>query len=241
MMMSNAGDMSGVPLPPAITRESVVSEVPRSGSATPLPPYVPGAGHHDPSAAITRQEVLAAESAPREADSATAAPASEEPLPWESSAATSATGDDGVEPGQLELTEVSEPAAAESVEWPDMRGEDEGDAMRPWDDGTEIGEFEEAVRADERRGTAKAEADGSDAAGDFPLDAFFVPLDSQRVPTGYDEAAHREVAERVAGRLESLAQAVRTRGMTALGATRSSDHLTTLIAAVVAGYYARER
>jgi hypothetical protein len=220
MKMSNAGDASGVPLPPAITREPVVSEMSRSASSMPLPPFLPGA---------TPRAEMAPEPAPGRA----------------------------AEPAPLELTEAMESAAVEPVDWPDMRGDDEGDAMRPWDDGTGDDAVEDAVRAateaarvaaegqhvgaEPDRADAEAGGDADAPDGDFPLDAFFVPLDSQRVPTGYDEAEHREVAERVSGQLEELAKSIRTRGMTALGATPASDDLSKLIAAVVAGYYTRAR
>jgi hypothetical protein len=76
-------------------------------------------------------------------------------------------------------------------------------------------------------------------SAEFPLDAFFVPTDSHSVPAGYGEE-HGPVAERVAARLEDMAGAVRTQGLAALGGTGATDELTRLIAAVVAGYLARE-
>jgi hypothetical protein len=130
----------------------------------------------------------------------------------------------------LELTDAMELEVEEDIEsegWPDLP--DQGAAVPAWDDGDNDAIIDSAARA---------EASGST---EFPLDAFFVPTDSKRVPMGYDDAEHREVAGRVADRLEEMAQAVRARGMPALGAAPTSDELAKLIAAVVAGFFARER
>ena len=79
--------------------------------------------------------------------------------------------------------------------------------------------------------------DTSTASASFPLDAFFIPDDAQRLPTGYD-LAHDE-AEHLADRLEQLARQVRARGLGALGEAAGHDELTRAIAAAVAGYVQR--
>jgi hypothetical protein len=133
-----------------------------------------------------------------------------------------------VDAAPLELSDTVEVEAEDDFEsegWPDLP--DQGAAVPAWDDGNNDVIVDSGARA----------ASGSE----FPIDAFFVPTDSKRVPMGYDDAEHREVAGRVADRLEELARAVRARGMPALGAAPTSDELAKLIAAVVAGFFARER
>jgi hypothetical protein len=61
------------------------------------------------------------------------------------------------------------------------------------------------------------------------------------VPSGYDPAEHRAMAERVASRLEETARLIRERGIGALGGAHGGDELTRLIAAVAAGFFAREQ
>jgi hypothetical protein len=115
--------------------------------------------------------------------------------------------------------------------WPDVR--EEGSAMAAWDSGDDGAA---TPAADERGEEDQPEADAA-----FPIEAFFVPGDSQRIPSGYDDAEHRAIAARVAARLEEMAAQVRQYGIAALGATKDADELTRLIAGVVAGFFARER
>jgi hypothetical protein len=63
---------------------------------------------------------------------------------------------------------------------------------------------------------------------EFPLDAFFVPADSQRVPSGYDV---QDAADRLAARLEALAEQIRTAGLAAVHAAAADDELARAIAA----------
>lgn len=104
--------------------------------------------------------------------------------------------------------------AAEPDAWP--MAQEEGSAEPAWDNGEEI----------------------AGGPADFPLDAFIIPEDTQRLPTGYDEE-HHAIAERVALRLDEIARRVRTGGLAELGAAPASDELTRLIATVVAGHLGR--
>jgi hypothetical protein len=115
--------------------------------------------------------------------------------------------------------------------WPDVL--EEGSAMAAWDSGDEGAA---TPAADEHGDEDQPEADAA-----FPIEAFFVPGDSQRIPSGYHDADHRAIAARVAARLEEMAAQVRQEGIAALGATKDADELTRLIAGVVAGFFARER
>jgi hypothetical protein len=63
---------------------------------------------------------------------------------------------------------------------------------------------------------------------EFPLEAFFVPADSQRAPSGYDAQA---AADRLAARLEALAEQIRTAGLAAVHAAAADDELARAIAA----------
>jgi len=105
-------------------------------------------------------------------------------------------------------------APGDDGSWPTLL--EEGSAEPAWDNGEEI----------------------SGGPAEFPLDAFIIPEDSQRLPSGY-EAEHDAIAERVASRLDELARQVRARGLPQLGAAPGADELSRLIAAVVAGYVGR--
>jgi hypothetical protein len=55
-----------------------------------------------------------------------------------------------------------------------------------------------------------------------------------------DDQWQQDVTERVAARLEELAQEVRARGIAALGAAENADELSRLLAGVIAGFLARD-
>jgi hypothetical protein len=79
--------------------------------------------------------------------------------------------------------------------------------------------------------------DDQPAGGDFPLNAFIVPAGVPHVPSGYGD---REVARRVAHRLDELARQLRAAGLGSLGTTNSVDELSRVLAAIVTGYVARD-
>lgn len=80
--------------------------------------------------------------------------------------------------------------------------------------------------------------DEAGAAPNFPLDAFIVPEDSDRVPSGYQKD-HVAQAERIAARLETLSRHVRAGGIAQLESFTTEDELTALIADVISGYLHR--
>jgi hypothetical protein len=97
----------------------------------------------------------------------------------------------------------------------------------------------QAPAAGDRPASIQAvEEDGGDA--EFPLEAFFVPDHCTRMPAGYDPEVHRAISQRVAARLDELAATIRRSGMHTIGATPSADDLSRIVAAVVAGFYARQ-
>jgi hypothetical protein len=208
----------GVPAPPVIT-QAVLPQAGMTGGL--VPPFVPGGGR--PAAWSSQEQeaepetVVAAMPEIRTAANEEVEPWTPEeleadgPLPWEAEA---------------EAEAQAEEAEAEEEGWPELP-EAGGGVVSAW--GEEEEEEEE-----------EGEAGGADQKA-FPLDAFFVPTDSSRVPSGYDEDEHRRIVDGVASQLEDLAHAVRERGIGALGAASATDDLSRLIAAVVAGYYARER
>ncbi|HUF49216.1 MAG TPA: hypothetical protein VMN60_00170 [Longimicrobiales bacterium] len=105
----------------------------------------------------------------------------------------------------------------------------------PWTTGGEVGA---AVPAWQSEGDEGAEAMAvPPPAAEFPLDAFIIPEDARRLPTGY-ELEHDE-AERLAERLEQLARQVRTRGIAALGSAPGSDDLSRVIASAIVAHFDR--
>ena len=74
-------------------------------------------------------------------------------------------------------------------------------------------------------------------APEFPLDAFIIPEDAKRLPTGYD--LRHDESEHVAERLEQLARQVRTRGLAGLGSAAGSDELARVIAGAIADFVGR--
>ncbi|CAN5848157.1 hypothetical protein BH23GEM9_BH23GEM9_04650 [soil metagenome] len=156
---------------------------------------------------------------------------------------------ESVEPsGQEDLSggesPIEDSAEAESRDVFDAPS-DQGSAERPEELSGEDTEDEAAgeFAANAEYGDAPDPAGGENERDRFPMEAFFVPAQAQRVPVGYDE--HRHVAERVAVRLEELADNVRRRGLSALGPVSRDEHtnldeLSRLIAAVIAGFFARE-
>jgi hypothetical protein len=209
-MTGETVNVSGTPLPPALTR-TAAAEPPAAVGAALVPPFIAG-----PVALRTAPGPVVEASTPAASEVAsTSEAASMSPAP-----STSPTAD---EPMPWEVPEEVAADTPEMVSWPHHAVQ--GAALPAWDDGTADGEAEEVAPS---RGDQQLTA--------FPLDAFFVPLDSSSVPNGYGEAEHRALAGRVADRLEELARALRQRGMPVLGAGGTSDELARLIAAVVAGF-----
>jgi hypothetical protein len=85
----------------------------------------------------------------------------------------------------------------------------------------------------------REEPDFRSAAPGFLLDMYYLPEDTS-LGAGAAAGEGREVAERVAAQLDELAQDLRQNGMAALGTRTSPGELARLLAAVVAGFYARE-
>jgi hypothetical protein len=249
-MNSNTADAGGAPLPPAITRTTAPPAAESDAALAPVPPFVPGRAGLDAAreAIATGLEAAAA----RAADAAIAG--DQAPKAQTDAAQLAAADTDAARVAAAETDADTADSAETDADqagadvfggdrWPHLQ--EQGAAMPAWDDGS----ADEASAARTERPAAA-----------FPLDAFFVPEHSRRVPAGYDEAEHREMAERLAGQLEALAGALRQRGMLALagplpgaaplsgpslgaaspGGSRGTDELGRLIAAVVAGYYARE-
>jgi hypothetical protein len=125
-----------------------------------------------------------------------------------------------------------EPAAddllTEAAAWPSLPEQDT--AAPAWGMDSHEGDADSGAQTE-----TAADAD------DFPLDAFFVPADATRSPSGYDVSEHDAISERTAGRLDDLARFIRLRGVTGLDAHQSSDELTRLITAVITGFVAREQ
>jgi hypothetical protein len=98
--------------------------------------------------------------------------------------------------------------------------------------------------AEEQRGTSVAASTAEPAdLDDFPLDAFIIPDDAQRLPTGL-QAADRQKRQRatdLADRLEALASRLRREGYSALAReTVGGDPVGALISGILAGYLAAQ-
>jgi hypothetical protein len=187
-------------------------------TGTPGPPEVP-------------DDVAPADAAP---DAGTVGPAGLEPsLSWEFEAMTT--------PDYVPHRPIHDPARED---WP-VDAED-GSAVEPWtpDEPTEPAPGETADTDELLLDDValvdpwdiEAEPD-DDAAAEFPLDAFIVPAGTRHVPSGYDTD---DVAQRVALRLDALAEELRAGGLNALGATGTADELSRVLAAIVTGYVARD-
>ncbi|HSJ08846.1 MAG TPA: hypothetical protein VK928_03010 [Longimicrobiales bacterium] len=121
-------------------------------------------------------------------------------------------GPDPVERVDAEVA-IPVPAPDEADPWPSL--EEQGSAEPVWDS-----------------------EDEASAAPNFPLDAFIVPEDSERVPSGYQKD-HVAQADRIAARLDMLSRHVRAGGIAQLESFTTDDELTALIADVIAGYLHR--
>ena len=103
----------------------------------------------------------------------------------------------------------------------------------------------EDALAEEQRSTGGDIAAISDNAvvDDFPLDAFIIPEDSQRLPSGLQAADRRKRQRAVdlAERLEGLAVRLRREGYSALAKeTVRGDPVGALISGILAGYLAAQ-
>jgi hypothetical protein len=164
----------------------------------------------------------------------------DQPVPWEFEAMTTA---DYTPPRSIHDPEHDswpvDAADGDAVPaWSD--DEAEGDVQASDDASTydEIGEMilDEVAQPDPWDvEPEQGEAAAGDA--DFPLNAFIVPAGVQRVPSGYE---NRDVARRVAHRLDELAQLLRAGGLGALGRADSIDELSRVLAAIVTGYVSRD-
>lgn len=102
----------------------------------------------------------------------------------------------------------------------------------------------EDALAEEQRSTGDAVAVSDSAVvDDFPLDAFIIPEDSQRLPSGLQAADRRKRQRAVdlAERLEGLAVRLRREGYSALAKeTVRGDPVGALISGILAGYLAAQ-
>lgn len=97
--------------------------------------------------------------------------------------------------------------------------------------------------AEEQRGVPDESGSDSSLADDFPLDAFIIPDDAQRLPTGLRAADRRkrQRATDLADRLEALAVRLRREGYSALAKeTVGGDPVGALISGILAGYLAAQ-
>lgn len=189
----------------------------------PLPPFIPG-----------RTRALPAQP-----------PATVAPTPWEASAAARQAARRNAE----RMAELERDAGMPG--WPVLG--DDGSSVPSWEDdaapspaadngGTPRGApataFADSPAEPFRPPAGAREATAAGDEADFPLDAFFVPEHSTRIPAGYDPDVHRAVSQQVAARLDELAATIRRSGVHTIGATPSPDDLSRIVAAVVAGFYA---
>jgi hypothetical protein len=205
MNPGSTGARSGAPVPPAVTRTAGTAPLP--GAIR--PPFLPGGGQGTAGAGHTRWNEAVPASPP-------AAAADTDSASSEAAAMSLPAADDRGESRAAEPPPPGGELLLSREEW-DLLPED-GAALPAWGDEDPVGDGDDAE-----------EADGP--AGDFPLDAFFVPVDA-RSPSGYHSEADA-AAERLAARLEELARAIREHGIAALGAGADADALTRAVAAAV--------
>ena len=97
--------------------------------------------------------------------------------------------------------------------------------------------------AEEQRGVPDESSSDNSLVDDFPLDAFIIPDDAQRLPTGLRAADRRkrQRATDLADRLEALAVRLRREGYSALAKeTVGGDPVGALISGILAGYLAAQ-
>ena len=97
--------------------------------------------------------------------------------------------------------------------------------------------------AEEQRGVPDETSADNSLVDDFPLDAFIIPEDAQRLPTGLRAADRRkrQRATDLADRLEALAVRLRREGYSALAKeTVGGDPVGALISGILAGYLAAQ-
>ena len=97
--------------------------------------------------------------------------------------------------------------------------------------------------AEEQRGVPDEASSDNSLVDDFPLDAFIIPEDAQRLPTGLRAADRRkrQRATDLADRLEALAVRLRREGYSALAKeTVGGDPVGALISGILAGYLAAQ-
>jgi hypothetical protein len=157
----------------------------------------------------------------------------------------------GGPPGRAVTAEGSPAAASPSPSMPVQAPQPDSSPAEPSPaddlraeagDWPEVPDLDAAVAAwvaEDEAGTPETGTQPESAA-EFPLDAFYVPADAERLPNRDADGDRPTMQERIADRLETMAAAVRSEGLAALGTAGSADELTRLVAAVVAGYIARE-
>lgn len=227
------------PIPAPVVSRAVP---PTTNTRGPLmPPFVPGRTTPQPVANGSGNAALP-EAAP-EPQSPPAAVPDAAPMPWEETAAPAAAAP------LLPWEDAAPPAAAAPpLPWEDAAAPAAAPAPpMPWEEpapppASRLPAEEDMWPLLTEQGSAEPAWDsGEEIAGgpaEFPLDAFIIPEHAKRLPTGY-EAEHDALSERIAARLDQLAQELRTSGLGQLGASPSADELTRLIAGVVAGYLGR--
>jgi hypothetical protein len=253
-------------MPPVLTRRT---PSPTAGVPPLMPPFIARrnalAWHGDEVAATAPLPVEASRSRDDEAA------AYEKPAPLDVTAFTEPTGDDvpesaftaplfaesqlaGLVTGAEASTHISMETAPAGTE-ADGAAAEEPVTLERWEpealdevwDPTDLAE--PTAAADDAAEWPLSTADESSAD-----DAWWVsvPREAAAVPqeyageTQHDEADLQHVADRVAARLEELAQDIRRRGLAALTAGMPEDErlrfdeLSKLIAAVIAGFYGHE-
>lgn len=132
-----------------------------------------------------------------------------------------------------EPTRRTDAAMAESAPWDSDDDEEEGTVEPMF--GEDVSDAEAALAA------------LSKAAEEFPLDAFIIPEQSQRVPTGLEGKSHSAPREKtpvkeLADRLEKLSHRLRVEDSAPLlERLAAGDRLDTMLAGLIAGYLAASK
>lgn len=211
------------------------------------PPYVPGAPREQP--AEPMPVVRSFDSAPVEemiVQEMPEPPAAQPPMPWETplsnSEEFSGSPDSAIPSGPLVTAETGETAPRDLDDWEEGIDPEGGQAVPAYGDeeSVEDAAFSSPPQVDEE-GVVIGEPERADRL--FPLDAFFIPPDTKRLPKGLEhaEVLHLEVAEALAKRLESVAQRLRREGFAGLlHVEPGQEPIDTLIAGVLAGYLSNQ-
>ncbi|HUP89575.1 MAG TPA: hypothetical protein VM100_09500 [Longimicrobiales bacterium] len=138
--------------------------------------------------------------------------------------------------------------AAPFVGHPTVEANSLPDNDMPWeqDDGDEEGVVEPVFEADVSETEAALAALSRNKQDEFPLDAFIIPQDSQRLPSGVDSGAsdepvHTPVTD-LADRLEKLSHRLRIEeSHSILSRLASGDRLDAMLAGLLGGYLASHK